>query len=82
MSRQNLTLDNIETFSIPFDEHPLKWKFQDENGANPSAEFLDQIIPLSSDASIFLWEFVNTQKILNDKFVDTKYLKIEKNLAL
>jgi len=71
---EQITLDNIHTFTIPLSEHSLKWKFEDESG-QLSEEFKDQIIPLTSEASIFLWNFQNTQKYLGAIPTMGKYYK-------
>lgn len=61
--KEKIILDNVHTFSIPLLNHPLKWKFEDEN-KQLSEEFKDQIIPLNSEASKFLWDFESAQKYL------------------
>jgi hypothetical protein len=78
---KNIGLDNIEEFSVPLEEHPLKWKFEDESGNPPSAEFLDQIIPLSKEAAKFLWNFEGTQRQLGDKFMDSNHYKIREEFS-
>lgn len=72
---QGITLDNIEEFSIPLREHPLKWRFEGENDKLPSQEFMDQITPLLPAAARYLWKFESTQRYLGDKFIDSKYFK-------
>lgn len=59
-----ITLENIEQFSVPLAECPMKWMFEDNDGELPSAEFTDQIIPLNHDASRFLWNFMMNQRVL------------------
>lgn len=61
--KEKITLENVHTFSVPLSEHPLKWKFEDKN-ERLSEEFKDQIIPLTSEASRFLWNFESTQRYL------------------
>jgi len=56
-------------------QHSLKWKFADDNGDLPSQEFLDQIIPLSTEASNYVWNFEMSQKYLGSKFLDNGYFK-------
>jgi hypothetical protein len=70
--KNTITLENIHTFSIPLEEHPLKWKFE-EDDKKLSAEFEDQIIPLTSEASKFLWNFESTQRYLNSISAVGKY---------
>ncbi|MEL7118310.1 MAG: hypothetical protein AAFO07_02685 [Bacteroidota bacterium] len=67
------SLDNIEAFSIPLLEHPLKWKFEEGEGSGVSPEFEDQIIPLNEEGTHFLWKFFNSQKIFRDKFIKPEY---------
>jgi hypothetical protein len=61
--KNNITLENVHTFSIPISEHPLKWKFENDD-KKISAEFEDQIIALTSEASKFLWNFESNQRYL------------------
>jgi hypothetical protein len=61
-------------------DHPLNWKFQHESIPN---EFLDQIFPLNTEASIFLRDFKNSQKHLSSAiaikkhFINTEFLDIK-----
>jgi len=57
-----ITIETVHNFSIPLSEHPLKWKSEDDN-KELSAEFKDQIIALTSDASKFLWNFESRKGI-------------------
>jgi len=59
-----ITLENIHTFSIPLEKHPLKETFMGSEN-KISDEFEDQIIALTSEASKYLWNFKNTQRYLN-----------------
>jgi hypothetical protein len=58
-----ITLDNIEKFTIQLQEHPMKWIFESDKGQLPSAEHLDQIFPLTKEASRFLWDFQSKIRI-------------------
>jgi hypothetical protein len=58
-----ITLDNIEQFTIPLQDHSAKWIFETENKQLPSAEHLDQIFPLTEEASRFLWDFQSKIRI-------------------
>ncbi|SNR14723.1 conserved protein of unknown function [Tenacibaculum jejuense] len=78
--KDKITLENVHTFSIPLSEHPLKWKFEDSNN-KLSAEFQDQIIALTSDASQFLWNFENTQRYLNSISGIKKYFNKQDELS-
>ena len=60
-----INLDNLEDFCVPLESHPLKWKFEDEDGFI-TEEFKDQIIPLNQKAAKFLWDFESTQRQLGD----------------
>jgi hypothetical protein len=72
-----ITLDNVGAFRIPFESHPLKWKFEDE-GEQISDEFKDQIIPLDTKAAKFLWDFESTQRQLGN--IPKMALHYKKNL--
>ncbi|WP_338768937.1 hypothetical protein WAF17_08815 [Bernardetia sp. ABR2-2B] len=65
MKYKKVTLENIEEFAIPLSTHILKWKFELENEQELYKEFEDQIIPLNPEASKFLYQFQNSQKILD-----------------
>ena len=69
-----ISLQNIENFSVNLNDHPLKWIFEEENNIL-SQEFADQIIPLNEDAARFLWTFERTQKILNTAFPTPDHFK-------
>ncbi len=58
-----ITLDNIEQFTIPLQDHSAKWIFETGNKQLPSAEHLDQIFPLTEEASRFLWDFQSKIRI-------------------
>lgn len=60
-----ITLENLEGFCVPLESHPLKWKFEDEDGFI-SDEYKDQIIPLHPKAAQFLWNFESTQRQLGN----------------
>jgi len=52
-----ITLDNIEQFSVPLEDYVAKWIFSDENEELASTEHKDQIFPLTENAAKFLWDF-------------------------
>ncbi|WP_316833117.1 hypothetical protein [Pedobacter aquatilis] len=52
-----ITLDNLEQFSVPFEEYTASWIFTDENGSPTSEEHKDQIILLNEQGAKFLWDF-------------------------
>jgi hypothetical protein len=58
-----ITLDNIEKFIIPLQEHSMKYFFETDNKELPSPEHLDQIYPLTKEASVFLWDFESKIRI-------------------
>jgi hypothetical protein len=63
--KEKITLDNAHTFSIPLSEHPIGWKFiEDDKKLSP--EYSDQIFPLHKEASKFLWKFQQDQSVLGD----------------
>jgi hypothetical protein len=66
-----VTLDNIETFTIPLADHGAKWIFETNNKELPPAEHLDQIFPLTKEASRFLWDFESKIRI-NSFYPDVK----------
>ena len=76
-----ITLENVHTFSVPLSEHPLKWKFEDEN-EQVSEEFMDQIIPLTSEAARFLWNFESTQRHLGSISGIGKYFNEQEELTI
>ena len=78
--KNTITLENIHTFSIPLEKHPLKWKFVDID-KKLSAEFEDQIIALTSEASKFLWNFESTQKYLSSISSIGKYFNEQNELS-
>lgn len=60
-----ITLDNVGDSCVPLESHPLKWKFEDEDGFVSEA-FKDQIFPLEQEAARFLWNFESTQRQLGN----------------
>lgn len=52
-----ITLDNIEQFSVPLDDYFAKWIFTDEHNKLASDEHKDQIFALNEKAAKFLWDF-------------------------
>jgi len=81
VKKDAITLENVHTFSVPLSAHPLKWVFEDEH-KTLSPEFEDQIIPLTAEASKFLWEFENTQKYLGHISENKKYFKEQESFKL
>ncbi len=75
-----ITLENIHIFSIPLEEHPLKEKFTEDNN-RISAEFEDQIIALTPEASKYLWNFESTQRYLNSISAIGKYFNESSELS-
>lgn len=71
--KNKITLENLSEFSIPLYNHPLKWKFENEEEKELSDEFKDQIIALNTEASKFLWNFESTQRFLNSRDGLEKY---------
>ncbi len=57
MIEMDITLDNLEQFSVPLDDYFAKWIFTDENEKPASDEHKEQIFPLTEDAAKFLWDF-------------------------
>jgi len=78
--KEKITLENVHTFSVPLPEHPLSWKFEDED-KQLSDEFKDQIIPLTSEASNFLWEFEGTQRYLRSVAALKEYFNEHNDLS-
>ncbi len=78
--KNKITLENVHTFSIPLSEHPLKWKLEDDD-TELSAEFEDQIIALTADASKFLWNFESTQRYLGSISAIGKYFNEQDELS-
>lgn len=74
-----ITLENLEGFSVPIETHPLKWMFEDDNGFLPE-EHKDQIIPLNPNAAKFLWDFEGTQRQLGNIAKMEQYYKKTKEL--
>jgi len=58
-----ITLENIESFSIPLAEHMFKHLFELEDQEEIIEEHKDQIIALTIEASQFLWNFENDVRI-------------------
>jgi len=56
-------LTDILRETIPLQEHTWKWMFENEDGHLPTTEHLDQIFPLDSKASNYLWKFENEIKL-------------------
>ena len=80
--KKKITLENVHTFSVPLPEHPLKWKFQDDDEQELSDEFMDQIIPLTPLASNFLWKFESTQRYLGSISAIGEYFKEQEELSI
>jgi len=78
--KNTITLENVHTFSIPLENHPLIWKFVDDS-KKLSAEFEDQIIALNSEASRFLWGFRSTQRYLSSISAIGKYFNEQDELS-
>lgn len=72
---KRITLENIEQYSTPLDEHPFKWIFENVEKKIISAEHRDQIIALTPDASRFLWNLEIEFKIFSKKFFEGNYFK-------
>ncbi|PPK95811.1 hypothetical protein LY01_01404 [Nonlabens xylanidelens] len=77
--KNRITLENLDTFSVPLSSHPLNWKFKSEN---LTKEHKDQIIALNSKASRFLREFKQTQKYLRSTSAIEKYFEQVEELPL
>jgi len=75
-----ITLENIHTFSVPLEEHALKWKFENGNKKRTDA-FEDQIIALTPEASKFLWNFESTQRYLNSFSTIEKHFNEHSHLS-
>lgn len=54
---KKITLENIEQFSVPLDDHVVKWMFIDEQEESTPAGHKDQIFPLTEQAARYLWNF-------------------------
>ncbi len=52
-----ITLDNLEQFSVPLEDYIAKWVFTDENEELASTEHKDQIFPLIENAAKYLWNY-------------------------
>jgi hypothetical protein len=70
-----ITLDNIEKFTMPLQDHPAKWMFETDKEGLPSAEHLDQIFPLTKDASQFLSSFQSKIRINSFHPTSKKYFR-------
>lgn len=58
-----ITLENLETHTVPLHEHPMRWLFDDAAGNPPPDSYRDQILPLSKEASHFLWKMESDFRI-------------------
>jgi hypothetical protein len=73
---KKLTLENIEHFTIPLEEHPMQWIFLDKEQNNYlSDEYKAQIFPLNEDASLYLWNAQAQFKIFNKEFFNEEYFQ-------
>lgn len=78
--KEKITLNNVHTFSVPLSEHPQKYRFENE-GMQLSDEFKDQIIPLTPEASKFLWEFETSQRHLGSIVALGRYFNEQSELS-
>lgn len=67
----NISLENIEKFTVPLNESISNWIFKDEHNQLAGDTHQDQIFPLTKEASNFLW---NYEKNLGIE-VSEKYFK-------
>lgn len=58
-----ITLENLETYTVPLHEHPMRWLFEDADGNPPPDSYRDQILPLNKEASHFLWKMESDFRI-------------------
>ncbi len=75
LKKQNITFDNIEQYSVPLEEHPLKWMFEDSEKRTISEEHKDQIFALTLEAAQLLWNMEALFKIFGKDFFEKKYFK-------
>ncbi len=57
---------NIIEHVIPMDNFALKWRFTDENYKQLPELHLNQLKPLDSEASKFLWDFICKTRLHSD----------------
>jgi hypothetical protein len=68
----NISLDNIEQFSVPLENYIANWIFKDESGKFTIPEHKDQIVALTKEAANFLWNYeMNLGISCTDKFFKT-----------
>lgn len=75
LKNRNITLDNIEQYNVPLEEHSLKWMFEDSEKKTISEEHKDQIFALSPEAAQLLWNMESLFKIFGKDFFEKKYFK-------
>ena len=75
-----ITLENVHTFSVPLSQHSLRWIFEQEDSPL-SAEFQDQIVPLTAEAARFLWNFRSPEHYVGSFDEMGKYFKEHAGLA-
>jgi hypothetical protein len=71
----NITLENLEQYTILLDDHPYKWMFEDSEKGMISEEHKDQIFALDPEASKFLWNMELKFKIFEKDFFQKKVFK-------
>ncbi|MDO1451297.1 hypothetical protein Q0590_33795 [Rhodocytophaga aerolata] len=73
---KKISLENIERFTIPLEEHPLKWMFLDEEQNNHlREEYKAQIFPLDEEASVYLWNAQVQFKIFSEEFFTQQFFQ-------
>lgn len=75
-----ITLDNLETFSVAFeDSGSYKW-FEEMEGKGTLIEHQDQITILNKEASNFLWNYdmkVNNKELYDYENLDRYFKQVE-----
>ncbi len=70
----SITLENIEEFSVPLDEHLGRWMFEDAE-KNIIIEHKDQIIALNRAASKVLWDLEMQFNIFGKEFFEGTFFR-------
>lgn len=74
-------LDDLVSHTVPLIGYPMSHVFLSEEGAPPSPEHLDQIIPLDAKAAKALWDFEAKVKLTSFSPDSCKYFQSSEKLV-